>query len=101
MSIQYFKNESIIGCPHKLILVFDFMVSGSTSVAIPLSKYSIYINLVSISPVVTVDAVGDTEGIVVGGIIILHTTWEGSGLHVPFSSHTESGGVAASPGRHW
>ena len=50
----------------------------------------------SISPVVTV-VVGDVEGIVVGGIIV-HTTWEGLGLHVPFSSHTESGGDGANPG---
>ena len=52
----------------------------------------------SISPVVTdVAVVGDIEGIDVVGIIIVHTTWEGSGLHVPFSSHTELGGDGANP----
>ena len=49
----------------------------------------------SISPVV-VAVVGDTEGIDVGGIM-MHSTWEGSGLHVPFSSHTESDGVGVNP----
>ena len=45
----------------------------------------------SISPVV-VAVVGDIEGIDVGGIM-MHSTSEGSGLHVPFSLHTESDGV--------
>ena len=73
------------------------MISGNTSVAIPMSRYDIYIKLVRISPVVTVVVVGDVEGIVVGGIIT-HITWEGFGLHVPFSSHTESGGDGVNPG---
>ena len=48
----------------------------------------------SISPVVAV--VGDIEGIDVVGIIT-HSTWEGSGLHVSFSSHTESDEVGVKP----
>ena len=50
----------------------------------------------SISPVV-VAVVGDTEGINVGGIM-MHSTWEGSGLHVPSSPHTELGDDGANPG---
>ena len=68
------------------------MVNGSTSVA----SYTMHCLGMSISPVVSV-VVGDVEGIVVGGIIV-HTTWEGLGLHVPFPSHTESGGVGVNPG---
>ena len=52
----------------------------------------------SISPVVAV--VGDVEGIDVVGI--MHITWEGFGLHVPFSSHTELGDEGVNPDcRHW
>ena len=52
----------------------------------------------NISPVVAV--VGDIEGTDVVGIM-MHTTWEGSGLHipssVPLSTHTESGGDGVNP----
>ena len=48
----------------------------------------------SILPVVAV--VGDIEGIDVV-CIIMHMTWEGSGLHVPFSLHTESDEVGVNP----
>ena len=51
-----------------------------------------------ISPVVAV--VGDIEGTDVVGIT-MHTTWEGSGLHVPSSIplavHTELGTDGANP----
>ena len=39
--------------------------------------------------------VGIIEGI--DGGIIVHTTWVGSGLHVPLSTHTERGGDGANP----
>ena len=38
----------------------------------------------------------DVGSVVVVGII-MHTTWEGSGLHVPLSTHTELGGDGANP----
>ena len=72
------------------------MVNGSTSVA-SYTMHCLGMVLVSISPVVSVVVVvGDVEGIVVVGII-MHTTWEGSGLHVPLSTHTESGGDGVNP----
>ena len=43
----------------------------------------------------TVPAGGANVGSVVG--IIVHTTWVGSGLHVPSSSHTELGGDGVNP----
>ena len=45
------------------------------------------------SPTVPAD---DDDGNVVVGIIV-HTTWVGSGLHVPSSPHTELGGDGANP----
>ena len=42
------------------------------------------------------DADIDSVVVVVG--IITHTAWEGSGLHVPLSTHTELGGDGTNPG---
>ena len=39
---------------------------------------------------------GDDDGNVVVSIIV-HSTWVGSGLHVPLSTHTELGGDGANP----
>ena len=38
-------------------------------------------------------------GVLVGSdVIIVHTTWEGSGLHLPSSPHTELDDDGANPG---
>ena len=40
---------------------------------------------------------GDVDGGISSVVIIMHITWEGSGLHIPLFTHTELGTDGANP----